>query len=219
MDWGLMRVLRRRIYCHRLKSPGVERLLYDWASGHAPVRSRRLHWWLRVHRLVVCRHHLALLVTLLLLGNVFLLSRCRCGRWWRCHLISVAINRIAISCVALLVARTDDGGERGFLVAVLDIQAILRHRVVLDLVSDALGFQLLLPEVHRVLLLDLYCVVLQVVFEGGLDAVLLLVQLEHLVGVPPVGLRVQLQAHANVAIQTVRAVRPRLQQLSLCVTK
>lgn len=173
----LVRVLWRRIDRHRLESRRrVDRLLHHCL----------LHR-LRVHRLAISRHHfaaigIALGRLLLLLRNILL----RLSRRWSRHLLACFIG-------------TNDRRESCFLISILQLQSITRCRIIFDLISDSLGFHRKLREL-RVLLVDLYCVSLEVVLEGRSDAVLLFVELEHFVGVPAIGLCVQLQADSHVTV-------------------
>ena len=170
----LVRVLWRRIDRHRLEScRGVDRLL------HHSLLHR-----LRVHRLAMRWHHLTAIGIALgrLLRNILL----RLSRWRSCHLLAAFI-------------RTNNCCESCFLISILQLQSITCRWIIFNLVGDSFGFHRELREL-RILLVDLYCVSLEVVLEGRSDAMLLFIELEHFVGVPAIGLCVQFQADSHVAI-------------------
>lgn len=104
--------------------------------------------------------------------------------------------------------------ERVFFVAVLQIDPILVHRIVFNFVCDPLGFRLLVLKVVRVLLRNLHRVTGQRLIKRRLHSVDRLVLVEHIIHVPPVCIRVQLQAEfaQTIAVQaTAAAFVPRFE--------
>lgn len=108
--------------------------------------------------------------------------------------------------------------ERVLLVAVLQIDPVLVHRIVLDFVRDPLRLRLLVLKVVRVLLRNLHRVPGQRLIKRRLHSVDRLVLVEHIIHVPPVRIRVQLQrklAQPAVTVQpteaTATAFVPRLE--------